>query len=579
MAGFIPNKVLEEIKDRTDIVDLIGRYVNLKKAGANYKGICPFHNEKTPSFVVSEDKQIFTCFGCEKSGDAITFMQYYFNLDFSEAAQKLADEAGIVIPENETIGNDRAKSLYELNREAAIFFFKNLRLTNNPGYSYMINRGLTDDTLKKFGIGWADDSRDSLYRYLKAKGYDEKTMMEAGLLSTSDGRYYDKFRNRVIFPIQNRRGKMIGFGGRAMGDAMPKYLNSPETGIFKKKDNLYGLNITGREIGRQDQAILVEGYMDVISLYQGGVKNVTASLGTALTENQAKILGKMSGNIVLSYDSDEAGVKATLRAMDILRKASCHVSIAHVRDAKDPDEFIKKYGREEFLKLVKGSKSFGEYKIDLAGKKYDLNDIDHRIKFMEDVVKILSNLPRIEQEIYAKYMSDRYGISEQAVLSGTDSGISVKNEVRRRRKAENTNDSALSNFEKTLIKILMTDSHYIEYRNDYIDMFETPMGRGILQDILENYQPKKDLDIDKLTMDMDPKLKEAVIYIKDNVPLSDDVDSVYKECIRTREKAMLRKERDDILMMMSMGEGNEDSKSYINMSKRLNEIFKLLKEF
>ena len=324
MSFSFSKEAIEDLKSRIDIVDVIGRQVQLKRAGANYKGLCPFHNEKTPSFIVSPQKQIFTCFGgCGASGDVVSFVMRYYNLEFNEAVEKLAKEYGIDIVKSQRRNDDREK-YYEINREAARFFYRNMTEGPNRGYSYMRRRGIEDRTIKKFGLGYAPDSWDSLYGYFKEKGTDEKLLLELGLLSQKDGRYFDKFRDRVIFPIINTAGKVIGFGGRALDDkAMPKYLNSPENRVFQKKNNLYALNSTKQDIGKAGTAIIVEGYMDAISLYQNGVRNVAASLGTALTDNQAKLINRYTKNVVLSYDADAAGQKAALRGIEVLRNEGC----------------------------------------------------------------------------------------------------------------------------------------------------------------------------------------------------------------------------------------------------------------
>ena len=313
MSQSFPQATLEELKSRLNIVDVIGRVVPLRRAGSNFKGVCPFHNEKTPSFVVSEQKQIFTCFGCGASGDAIEFTKRYYNLEFQEAVEKLAAENGLSISLHK--GNGDREKYYEINKEAARFFYRAFTEQQNAGYTYMKNRGMDDAILKKFGIGYADESWDSLYLFFKKKGISEKILLELGLISESKGKYYDKFRNRVMFPIINTSGKVIGFGGRAIGQAEPKYLNSPENKVFQKKNNLYALNITKQDIGKEGYAILVEGYMDAISLYQNGVRNVGASLGTALTDNQARLLNRYTKNVVLSYDADSAGRNAALRGI------------------------------------------------------------------------------------------------------------------------------------------------------------------------------------------------------------------------------------------------------------------------
>lgn len=286
MAAGYQNNTVEEIKSRCNIVDVIGRVVPLKKAGSNYKGLCPFHQEKTPSFIVSETRQRFTCFGCGETGDVIAFVEKYYNLDFRGAVEMLAKEYGIDITESFGGGKKKAE-LYEINRQAARFFFRAMREKANPAYTYMKNRGISEETMNKFGLGYADGQWQSLLDHLTAQGADKHQLMELGLISHSGDRYFDKFRDRVIFPILNTSGKVIGFGGRIIGEGNPKYLNSPETPVFQKKNNLYGLNLTRQEVSKEDRIILVEGYMDVIALYQAGIRNVAASLGTALTENQA----------------------------------------------------------------------------------------------------------------------------------------------------------------------------------------------------------------------------------------------------------------------------------------------------
>lgn len=379
MSFSFSKEAIEELKNQIDIVDVIGRSVELKRAGANYKGLCPFHNEKTPSFIVSPQKQIFTCFGgCGASGDVVTFVKRYYNLDFNEAVEKLADEYGIEIQKN-SHKDDREK-YYEVNREAARLFYRNLTEKKNPGYTYMQHRGIQDSTIKKFGLGYAEDSWNNLYDYFKKKGTDEKILIELGLISKKGDRCYDKFRNRVIFPIINTAGKVIGFGGRALdNEAMPKYLNSPENKVFQKKNNLYALNSTRQDIGKEGSAIIVEGYMDAISLYQNGVRNVAASLGTALTENQAKLINRYTKNVILSYDADAAGQKAALRGIEVLRGENCKVKVLHVTDGKDPDEYIKKNGREAFLRLTENALPYIDYKLEAAKRGLNISSEEGKL--------------------------------------------------------------------------------------------------------------------------------------------------------------------------------------------------------
>ena len=413
MSQSFPQATLEELKSRLNIVDVIGRVVPLRRAGSNFKGVCPFHNEKTPSFVVSEQKQIFTCFGCGASGDAIEFTKRYYNLEFQEAVEKLAAENGLSISLHK--GNGDREKYYEINKEAARFFYRAFTEQQNAGYTYMKNRGMDDAILKKFGIGYADESWDSLYLFFKKKGISEKILLELGLISESKGKYYDKFRNRVMFPIINTSGKVIGFGGRAIGQAEPKYLNSPENKVFQKKNNLYALNITKQDIGKEGYAILVEGYMDAISLYQNGVRNVGASLGTALTDNQARLLNRYTKNVVLSYDADSAGRNAALRGIEVLSKQDCKVKVLHVTDGKDPDDFIKKNGKDAFLKLVDQALPMIDYKLLGAQKDLNLSTEEGKLDFMKKAAPILKNLGPVEADIYIQKIARELKISEGAI--------------------------------------------------------------------------------------------------------------------------------------------------------------------
>ena len=420
MSQSFPQATLEELKSRLNIVDVIGRVVPLRRAGSNFKGVCPFHNEKTPSFVVSEQKQIFTCFGCGASGDAIEFTKRYYNLEFQEAVEKLAAENGLSI--NLHKGNGDREKYYEINKEAARFFYRAFTEQQNAGYTYMKNRGMDDAILKKFGIGYADESWDSLYLFFKKKGISEKILLELGLISESKGKYYDKFRNRVMFPIINTSGKVIGFGGRAIGQAEPKYLNSPENKVFQKKNNLYALNITKQDIGKEGYAILVEGYMDAISLYQNGVRNVGASLGTALTDNQARLLNRYTKNVVLSYDADSAGRNAALRGIEVLSKQDCKVKVLHVTDGKDPDDFIKKNGKDAFLKLVDQALPMIDYKLLGAQKDLNLSTEEGKLDFMKKAAPILKNLGPVEADIYIQKIARELKISEGAIRMETFGG-------------------------------------------------------------------------------------------------------------------------------------------------------------
>ena len=352
----ISEEILEKIKSQNDIVDVISERVRLRKAGRNFTGLCPFHNEKTPSFSVSQEKQIYKCFGCGEAGNVISFVMKDKNLPFIEAVKYLANRANIPLEINNGEKSKSAKKkdlLYRVNVEAAKFFFSNL-MNNQNAKEYFLNRGIKEETIKKFGLGFANDSWNSLMFYLRKKGINDVLLEEAGLISVNKekGRKYDRFRNRVMFPVFDYQGKVIGFGGRVLDDSKPKYLNSPETLVFQKGTNLYGLNFALKHNMSERYFVIVEGYMDLISLHQYGITNVVASLGTALTINQARLLKRYADKVIISYDADMAGQMATLRGLEILRTAGFDVRVLNIPQGKDPDEYVRSNGKEACLNLI-----------------------------------------------------------------------------------------------------------------------------------------------------------------------------------------------------------------------------------
>lgn len=574
MSFSFSKDAIEDLKSRIDIVDVIGRQVQLKRAGANYKGLCPFHNEKTPSFIVSPQKQIFTCFGgCGASGDVVSFVMRYYNLEFNEAVEKLAKEYGIDIVKSQRRNDDREK-YYEINREAARFFYRNMTEGPNRGYSYMRRRGIEDRTIKKFGLGYAPDSWDSLYGYFKEKGTDEKLLLELGLLSQKDGRYFDKFRDRVIFPIINTAGKVIGFGGRALDDkAMPKYLNSPENRVFQKKNNLYALNSTKQDIGKAGTAIIVEGYMDAISLYQNGVRNVAASLGTALTDNQAKLINRYTKNVVLSYDADAAGQKAALRGIEVLRNEGCKVKVLHVTDGKDPDEYIKKNGRDAFDKLVEKAIPYTDYKIEAAKRDIDLGTEEGKIDFIRRITPILSDLTPVEADIYIKKAARDTGISEKAIKME----IPVNNKREQssgavRQEKQGTNGISVSNIEASVLKCLFIDPQLSEALLPYMDMFESELSRRAVNIAFEEYGLKGDFDkrtiMDRLDPDESMALQESI----DKVQIKGNEKEVLTRCIHRWEYGRLEKEEKKIIDMLTLADADKNEPAARDLAEKLMRI-------
>lgn len=575
MSFSFSKDAVEQLKNSVDIVDVIGRCVQLKRSGANYKGLCPFHNEKTPSFVVSPQKQIFTCFGgCGASGDVVSFVMKYYNLDFNEAVEKLAGEYGVQIQKS-TRGPDDRDKYYEINREAARLFYRQMTEGPNPGYTYMKNRGIEDRTIKKFGLGYAPDSWNTLCEYFRERGTDEKLLEELGLVSKKDGRYYDKFRNRVIFPIINTAGKVIGFGGRALdGEAMPKYLNSPENRVFQKKNNLYALNLTRQDIGRAKSAIIVEGYMDVISLYQSGVKNVTASLGTALTDNQAKLINRYTKSVVLSYDADDAGLKAALRGIEVLRAQDCKVKVLHVNDGKDPDEYIKKNGREAFLELVENAVPYMEYKLSAAQRGLDMLTDEGKIDYMKRVSAILSDLSPVEADIYIKKISKETDISEGAIRMEISGNTNREKSDQRplRRTGEEENTGSISNLEATVIKCLLTDPGLSDYLLPHMDIFESELGRKTANLAFEAYGLRGDFDRTDITDRLDPDESRSLEDSLNRIILTGNEDDVIRQCVHKWKRDKLQEEEKNVIDMLTLADAEKNEDASRKLSERLMQI-------
>ncbi len=413
---YYPDELIEEVRMKNDIVDVISGYVRIQKKGSSYFGLCPFHNEKSPSFSVSPSKQMFYCFGCGAGGNVFTFVMQYENYSFQEAVKLLADRAGVNLPEME-YGEEVKKResqrarLLEVNKEAAKYFYYQLRSERGQaGYQYLRRRELSDETIKKFGLGFANVTSDDLVKYLKSKGYEDKLLTEAGLASF-DEKYgmHDKFWNRVMFPIQDSNHRVIGFGGRVMGDAKPKYLNSPETMIFDKSRNLYGLNFA--RTSRAGNIILCEGYMDVIAMHQAGFTQAVASLGTAFTAGQANLLRRYAQEVILAYDSDGAGVTAALRAIGILKEVGLTGKVLNLEPYKDPDEFIKNLGREAFEERIRKAENSFFFELRMLQRDFDINDPESKTRFHREIAKKLCGFSEeVERENYIEAVAEKYHI-------------------------------------------------------------------------------------------------------------------------------------------------------------------------
>lgn len=417
MAWYTDEQI-EEVRSRSDIVGVIGSYVRLKRSGSGYVGLCPFHNEKSPSFSVSPSRQMYKCFGCGVGGNVLTFVMEYENYTFPEAMEYLAERAGIELPKQELTAEQKRQenlrlTLLEINKKAARYYFANLKSPRGKlGYDYLRGRALTDETILHFGLGYAGQGGGELYQYLKKEGYDDSTLKESGLFKMDERGVYDKFWNRVMFPIMDANNRVIGFGGRVMGDAKPKYLNSPETKIFDKSRNLFGLNYARQ--GKHKNMILCEGYMDVIALHQAGFTNAVASLGTAFTEQQANLIRRYTDEVLLTYDSDGAGVKAAMRAIPMLRRAGINGRVVHMEPYKDPDEFIKNLGADEFAKRMEEAQNSFFFEIEVLKRDYSMTDPEQKTKFIHEMArKLLVFEDKIQRDNYLEALAAQYAVRSE----------------------------------------------------------------------------------------------------------------------------------------------------------------------
>lgn len=513
----IPEDLIREINDASDIVGYISRYVQLKKTGKDYSGLCPFHHEKSPSFHVSADKQLFHCFGCGASGNLVQFVMRTENLDFVDAIKVMADRAGIVIPEDAGESDEMhaiRKNILEMNKMAARFFFACLmdKSKGLKAQQYFTKRGITLSTVKTYGLGYAPSTRTALLEYLTDNGYSKEQCIRAGLVIERDGNVIDKFRNRVMFPIIDVRGNVIGFGGRIMDDVkeingykIPKYLNSSETPVFDKGRNLFSLNLAKGD--KSNSIILCEGYMDVISVYQAGITNIVATLGTAITENQAKLMLRYASEILICYDMDEAGTKAALRAIDIINGVNGKSRVIRLKGAKDPDEYINRYGIESFKTALKQAVPSTEFKLSLIKGKYDTTETDDKIKFINEAVNALVGISdAVEVDAYIRKISDENEISADAVYAALRSKSEQDGKknvpIIRQYKKNTTNDieqipPGLIEAEKRLLYLIANKKKLYRIAKDEVkpEDFSTEIHKRLAQRIYALYESESYIDI------------------------------------------------------------------------------------
>lgn len=596
--------IIEEVKSRCDIVSTISQYIELKSSGINYKGLCPFHGEKTPSFYVNESKQIYKCFGCGEGGDVINFVMKMENLDFIDAVKVLAQKYGIEINTNMDEESkkklEKIKKFQDIHTEAARFYFSNLHTKKNSGYAYLRSRGLDDKIIKKFGLGYSLASWNSLMEYLTSKGYSNKDLIECGLLAhkKESNKIYDKFRNRVMFPIFDYRGNVIGFGGRVLDDSLPKYLNSPDTITFNKRYNLYGLNFSRKEI-KNKTLILVEGYMDLISLYQYGIKNVVATLGTALTKEQGMLIKRYADNVIISYDSDEAGIKATLRAIEILSDIDINVKVLNLKDCKDPDEFIRKYGVKGYQEAIDESINQIIFRINNLKKQFNLNKDEDKVKFAKEASKIIKKVKSpVEIDYYTKYLSNLIQISTDSIkreiygknYNKTENNKYKKSKYIKKDEVVIEKPKIITNgekfVEKNLIKLMIEDKKLrdiIVLKVNDSD-FLLDESKEILNWIIKNQE------LDKITIDKIKSLNISEEYIKDieNISLSnmsltnvkgvDDIIKNVKKNTLNEKMNRLLKEQKEIEQNKNNSDTKEVDGKIMEIALKIVEIRRMLQK-
>lgn len=491
--------LVEEVRMKNDIVDVISGYVKLQKKGSSYFGLCPFHNEKSPSFSVSPSKQMYYCFGCGAGGNVFTFIMEYENYSFPEALKMLADRVGVPLPEEEV--NEEMKkqqnlrsSILDVNKMAAKYFYYQLRSENGvQAMKYLKDRALGDDTIHRFGLGYSNKYSNDLYKYLKSKGISDELLAQSGLMNVDEKRgMYDKFWNRVIFPIMDVNGRVIGFGGRVMGEGKPKYLNSPETKVFDKSRNLYGLHIA--RSARKKNILVCEGYMDVISMHQAGFTNAVASLGTALTSQHASLLRRYTEEVILTYDSDEAGVRAALRAIPMLKEAGVSTKVLSMKPYKDPDEFIKAKGAKAFQERIDNAQNSFLFEIDVLQRQYDMKDPQSKTIFYEETAKKLMTFEtELERENYIEAVAARYGVGfdnlrklvNRMALKGNALRV-----VERPKAARTEKEDGIRKSQRLLLTWLIEYPGLYGYVKNYIrkEDFTTPLYQTVAGLLFEQYE-------------------------------------------------------------------------------------------
>ena len=594
------DELLDEIKSKNDILDIVSQYVVLKRTGRNYMGLCPFHKEKSGSFCVSPDKQIFHCFGCGVGGNVFHFISKIENLNFKEAVEFLASRAGIELPTSDNFEDDKLAKLksrvYEVNKCAAEFYHQNLyKPTAKPAQEYVKKRRLDNKTLIAFKIGYSGRFNE-LYQELKAKGFSEEEILASCLVNKNqDGKFIDRFRNRLMFPIVDTHERVIAFGGRVLDNSKPKYINSPEDIVYSKGRHLFAFNIARKYDPKT--IIMVEGYMDAVSLHQRGIHNAVASLGTALTEAQGRLLRRSCEKVIIGYDADGAGQAATLRGLEILKNLGCDIRILQIEGAKDPDEFVVKYGPERFQKYVDQAISLVEFKVKMLKNQLDLDNVNDKIKFLNEVAKILSKVENnMEREVYVDKISLEYKVSKDAIYAEINKILYANNKSEKRLERDTSNlrtdnnkitnsmpkelemiDEKTKRREKLVIYLLVNYSEkaFAKMKNIFTnDLIKIETNKEIINKLNEEYE-KGHINIEN-RLDLFEDEQEIVNYLSEIMSYDfeiSDVDKCIEDILVTYRKELLTKQRNEILKKLENARNqNLTNEEIVNLESDLNNI-------
>ena len=580
------DEIIEEVRQSNDIVDVISQYVRLTRKGRNYFGLCPFHNEKSPSFSVSPDRQIFHCFGCGVGGNVYTFLMKIDGITFRESLETLAERANIQLPTLENNADNAKEELkskvYKVNEFTAEFYHQNLyNPTSKIAQEYVKKRRLNQETLEAYKIGYSGKF-DELYKALKKQGFGEKEILESGLVNkNNNGTYIDRYRNRLMFPICDVRGKVIAFGGRVLDDSKPKYINSPENVVYSKGRHLFGLNVAKKD--SEKRLLIVEGYMDVISLHQRGIKNVVGALGTALTEQQGWLLRKTTEQVILGFDADGAGQTAVARSMEILQNMGCDMRVLQIEGAKDPDEYILKYGEGRFKLAIDNAISLVEFKVKNLKKDLNLENTGDKIKFLKEISQILSKVEnKMEREIYIEKIAKGYNISEEAIYaevnkliyaSTRQDSITKPKEIKINKKEEKTNiiDDDIIKRENTIIALLL-DANLEIYKKIKEKIqpqdIKSEENRQILTQ-LYNELEKSDCNINRLIDSLDANLQNHITMIMATDYEIDDTQKAIEDILTKYEKEKLNQKKQEILSKLEITENAEEKRQ---LGKELSNV-------